>query len=70
MKILEVERLSGCKYQGIIFDDGVVVIHWITGGCPSITTFPDFQSFEQIYLRPGVNRSVIISPEITNHGRC
>ena len=61
MKTFEVERMTGCKYQGVVFDDGVTVIHWITKPCPSTTIFPDFEAFESVYLQPGKNKSVIFN---------
>ena len=31
MRLFEVRRKTGCVYEGVIFADGVTVIHWVTG---------------------------------------
>ena len=64
MKIFQVKRMTGCEYQGIIFDDGVVVIHWITKPCPSTTIFPDYKSFADVYLQEGKNSKVTFSADM------
>lgn len=56
-RCFEVIRKSGCIYQGVIFTDGVTVIHWLDS---SITSFPSFEAFKEIYLdkNPEKNESV------------
>lgn len=46
-RCFEVKRRSGCVYQGVIFTDGTTVIHWLDS---SITSFPSFEVFREIYL--------------------
>jgi len=60
MRLFEVTRATGCIYEGVVFADGVTVIHWVTGTCPSITSFPSFEAFESVYLNknPEKNASV------------
>ena len=50
MRLFEVKRATGCVYEGVVFTDGATVIHWVTGTCPSITSFPSFEAFESVYL--------------------
>jgi hypothetical protein len=62
LKLIKVTRKLGCVYEGIVFSDGKVVIHWLNGVCPSVTVFDNFEQFKKVYLdtNPDKNATVEI----------